>query len=256
MHKVKFFLKSFCVDLLLFLTFFGIGYFLKTTLAQFFVQVNTYQSQIQALEPGLANQSREALLSLDPLVGDFHSLVLKTFLLVLVAFPLVLYLLFVLTNTFLVSKKFSWKYYGKAFVFGIPLLVLFYLAMNSFFESFGNLLYSGSALRLFVLYILSFSLLSYIWYSLVAILAVHSLKEWKLVYKKFFPLYFVFLAFFATYLFLLLFVVYFVVSVLVGSFFGNDLWVYLTLFLAFLALLELFRLGYAVLLKKYLADSS
>ncbi len=247
----KSYLKSFFVDFLLFSALFGLGYSLKSFLTDFFAQVSTYQTQIQTLEPGLANQSTEALYALDPLVGDFHTTVLKAFIIALIVLPFIVYFLFVLSNSFLLAHKHTWSYYWKSFVLGLPLLFFVYLFMDKFFEAFGNFLYSSNAFFAFVAYVLLFSLLSYSWYTLVGIIPRKSLKDWKLLYKKFFPLYFVFLLFFLVYLFLLFFLVYFVVSVFVGSFFGNDLWFYFALFIGLLIVLEGCRLWYSSLLQKY-----
>ncbi len=244
------FFRMYFVSFLFFAFLFALGFFMKQSLGSFFTDVARYQTEIQALEPGLANQSTEALLSLDPLVGDFHGLVLRTFLVTLILFPFVVYFLFVLSESYLISQKSSWKYYGKAFVLGFPLLFLFYFTMNSFFTAFGNILTSRNALLLFLGYILLFSFLSYVWYTLTALLASNSLKKWKISYTKFFPLYFIFLLFFLLYLFLLFFLLYFVVSFITGSFFGNDLFFSFAFFLFLLVPLAFLRLWLVSFFKK------
>ena len=168
--------------------------------------MEVYQTQIQALEPGLANQSTEALLALDPLVGDFQSSVVKAFLLFLILSPLFVYFLVSFTESFLIAEKWrGWEYYGSSFLLGIPVLLLFYLTMNSLFEGFGNSFLSWKALVLFFGYFLLFSFLTYAWYVGVALLLKKSLKGWKIIYKKMFPLYFVFLPFFFMYFILFIF---------------------------------------------------
>ena len=247
MKIIKNFFRVYTVDVVLFGVLFLLGFLVKSSLGDFFLQVENYQTEIQALEAGLANQSTEALLSLDPLVGDFHSLVLKAFLLTLVVVPLVSYVLLTFVQYLQVQKTFSFRKYGRAFLLGLPLLLFFFLAMSSFFEAFGNLLYSQSALFLFLLYLVGFSLLGYIWYILVSL----EKFSWRIIYTRFFPLYFVFLLFFLVYLFLLLFLVYILVAFMTGSFLGNALWISLVSFFFLIGILELCRLLFAFLLRKY-----
>ena len=68
MKKYSFIQSSF-VSLLLFFLLFSLGFFVKDYIGDFFSSVDRYQAEIQSLESGLANQSTEALLALDPLVG-------------------------------------------------------------------------------------------------------------------------------------------------------------------------------------------
>src|SRR3989339_137379 len=222
MKKYSFIQSSF-VSLLLFFLLFSLGFFVKDYIGDFFSSVDRYQAEIQSLESGLANQSTEALLALDPLVGDFQSSVVKAFLLFIILSPFLVYL-----------------------------LLFFYLTMNSLFESFANSFMSWKALILFIVYLLIYSLLSYAWYVCVSLLAYNSLKKWRVIYKKLFPLYFLFLPFFVMYLFLFGYLVYFLVSIMVGSFFGNDFLVFFGIFLFFLFLLAGFRLLFVYFLYKYL----
>lgn len=250
--KKRFFIQC-IITLLLFVLLFFLGYYVKSYVGDFFASVDSYQTQIQLLESGLANQSTEALLALDPLVGDFQSSVVKAFLLFLVLSPLFVYLLVAFTESFLIGKKWKgWKYYGYSLLIGIPLLFLFYFSMNSLFESFANSFTSWKALLFFLMYLFVYSLLCYSWYVCVALLAEISLRKWRMLYRKIFPLYFFFLPFFLMYLFLFGYLVYFLVSVMVGSFLGDDFFFFLGIFFFFLLLLSLSRMFFLHFLHKYL----
>ncbi|HIH59565.1 MAG TPA: hypothetical protein HA294_06195 [Nanoarchaeota archaeon] len=252
MKKYSFIQSSF-VSLLLFFLLFSLGFFVKDYIGDFFSSVDRYQAEIQSLESGLANQSTEALLALDPLVGDFQSSVVKAFLLFIILSPFLVYLLLSLCESFLIGEKWrGWDYYGYSFLIGLPLLLFFYLTMNSLFESFANSFMSWKALLLFLLYLFVYSFLSYAWYVCVSLFAYSSLKKWKVIYTNFFPLYFLFIPFFVMYLFLFGYLVYFLVSVMVGSFFGNDFWIFFAFFVFFVFLLTLFRLLFVYFLHKYL----
>lgn len=251
-------LKSFLVTILLFSLLFGIGYFTKSSIGDFFVQVDSYQAQIEALEPGLANQSREALIAFEPLVGNFQNSVVFAFVLLLLIAPLLTYLFVSLAESFILhlGKKKSLKYFGKSLLLGLPLLLFFYLFMESFFQSFGNLFFDRSALFLFLLYLFLFSLLSYAWYVCVAVLAHGMFRKWKLLYKKFFPLYFLFVPFFLLYLLLFGYLLYILVSVMVESFVGNDLLFHSGIFLVLLAILQLLRALFLLFFYKILSKVS
>ena len=246
-------IKYFFLTLILFSLLFGMGYFTKSYIGDFFVQVENYQAQIQELEPGLANQSREALLAFEPIVGELQNSVVLTFVLLLILVPLLVYVLISLCEALILSLglKKSWKYFGKALLLGLPLLLFFYLFMESFFESFGNLFFDRDALLFFCLYLFVFSLLSYAWYSCVVALAQGYFRKWKIIYRKFFPLYFLFLPFFLLYLLLFGYLLYILVSVMVDSFYGNDLLFYLGLFLVLLMVLQGLRALFVSVLKRY-----
>lgn len=253
MKRIFSFLWTYLVDVVFFAILFGIGFYMKHVLTGFFQTVGEYQSNIQALQPGLANQSSSALLAVDPLITHFHNLVLKTFVLAMVVAPLCVYMLFVLNNSFLLSRKKQrhWKYFGIAFLLGLPLLGIFYLLMDTFFQSFGNVLYSSSALWMFIALLTLFFLLSYCWYTLVAFRAYGRFKNLRVLYKKAYVLLPVFLLFYVIHLFLLFFLVYIVVAIFTGSFLANQLWISLLLFLILLLFLEAARLWYSVLIEKY-----
>ena len=252
MRLFKSFLRMYMIDIILFSILFGLGYYVKNSVTTFFQTVGEYQANITALQPGFANQSSSALLAAQPLITDFHSLVVNTFILALVIGPFLAYVLFVLGNSYLLSrpKNRAWKYFGISFLLGLPLLILFYSTMDIFFQSFGNFMYSQSALILFIVLLLAFFLFSYCWYTLVARGAHGNFKDYSLLYKKLFPLFFVFLLFYVIHLFLLFFLVYILVAVMTDSFLGSQLWTSLGIFLIVLVFLELARLWYLILLEK------
>ena len=254
MKRLSSFFRMYVVDLILFIILFALGFYVKTFLAEFFQSVGEYQVSITALQAGLANQSTSALLAVDPLIGDLHTLVLKTFILALFVVPFLAYVLLVLSNAYLLShaKKRRGKYFGLALLLGIPLLVLFYSTMDIFFQSFGNFLYSQSALILFLVLFFIFFLLSYCWYTIVAVRAYGSFAYSSVFYKKFFPLFFVFLLFYLLYLFLFFFLLYILIAVMTESFFVSQLGYSLVLFALLVVPLELVRIWYGTLLEKVL----
>lgn len=236
------FLKQYLVSILLFMMLFLLGFYVKSYVGDFFSSIDTYQTEIQALEPGLANQSTEALLALDPLVGDFESAVLKAFLIFLVITPLLVYLFVNFAEAYFIAEKWkSFRYQLYAFLLGLPILLVFYFLMNNIFESFANSFMSWKALVFFILYLVLISLLCYVWYCLVYLLRINALKKWKLFYKKAGILYFLFLPFYIIYLFLFGYLVYFLVSIMTKSFLGGDFWIYLIIFLTLLLFLTISR---------------
>ena len=183
----KSFWKTYCIDILLFLGLFVLGAYAKTKVATFFSMIQTYQSQIQQLEPGLANQSTTALLQMEVVVNQFSHQVKLTYLLMVILVPLLTYLLFTITqsiNVSIILKKVEPKFIFKSVLLGTPFLLLFYVLENTFVRSFAFFLDTMKDLTLFISIILLIFILMYVWYSLVIGYLIHEDLLFKQLYKK------------------------------------------------------------------------
>jgi hypothetical protein len=241
---MKKFLKIYFLDVILLVLLFLLGVFVKLRIGNFFTQVNSYQLQIQALESGLANQSTEALVQLQPIVNNFNSLVIWVYIFMILVVPLIVYFLFWATqalNVCIIKNKFTFKYFWKSFLFGLPFLIMFLLAISYFLEVMFNALTSWSSLGYLVLFTILFVLMSYAWFTGLVLLESHSLK---VLYKKFFLNVWKFL--------ILLFLVFviFIVELLMlfryltSSFVGLDWLSYIILILIVLVGIEIVKIWY------------
>lgn len=234
-------IKTYLIDLVLLITIFLFGVFAKLRIENFFSNVDVYQAQIQGLETGLANQSTEALLALEPLVKDFNNIVFGAYLFMFVLVPVIIYLLFWVSQTLIISKKFDKKYILKTFLYGIPFIAIFCLMMSSFLEVFFNAIVSWSSMWLFVLYIVVIFLMAYAWFTGLILLHDSSLK---LLYQKFFNNILKFFILFLLVIIILIFEIYAASRYLTESFLGLN-WLYIIIFiLALLVLVEIVKIWY------------
>jgi len=188
----RFFWKTFCIDVLFLILLFATLVFAKQFVGSFFLDVESYQQQIQLLEPGLANQSTEALLALDPLVGDFYTQVLWTYVFMIFVVPIFLGLLFFISqsvNVGILQRTLSWRSVGRGALYGLFVLIIFYIL--------AYLLHFATAdpSILLILSLLLLTLLAYVWYTLVIVSGSHSWRKATIAYKKFvqlFPVFFLF----------------------------------------------------------------
>ena len=113
---MKSFWKTFAIDVFLFTFLFIIGVVVKKKLGLFFQVLDGYQAQAMLLEPGLSNQSLDALVQFEQVVGKMDSLVTTTLILVMILVPLLLYLVLTLSQSLeisfirgIVEKKYLFK---------------------------------------------------------------------------------------------------------------------------------------------------
>lgn len=232
------FWKTFTVDVFLFVLLFLLGWYTKRNLETFFSRIGEYQAQIQAIEPGLENQTTEALLVLEPILREFQSLTLWVFVLFVILLPFLLYLLLALSqslNLTILQGNVSLRSIGKMVVRGMPILGLFYVFLFLYLQSVTGIV-------LTVIFLLLFLLFSYIWYT-GAIIPGMPLRK-LLATKIFFSLVPGFLVIVTLFLFLLSLDTLFLFRFLTSSFFGTA-WVgTLGVFLLFLGFLQALRAWY------------
>ncbi|MBI5797469.1 hypothetical protein HZA98_01030 [Candidatus Woesearchaeota archaeon] len=235
----KLFLRVFSIDLLLFSLLAFIGYFSKKWVANFFVRVQDFQTQAQALQSGLANKSSEALFQFEPLLQQMESMARFVYYYTLYLLPLIVILLFSIAVYVQFSRKFSWKMLGRIFIFDIPFLVFFYFIESPFFDSVAVL---GKD---FFMYSILLLLAFYVWHTGILLLLKEEQKKYRVLYAQFLPLFLRFVLFIIFFALSLILAGYFVLKIYTASFLGLE-WISVLL-LIFLSLLlaEFFRLWYA-----------
>jgi hypothetical protein len=222
------FWKTLLVDSAVMLFLFGVFLYTKRTLAAFFILVESYEVELQALESGLENQSTAALLEFEKIIGGFDSLVSTTLILLLIILPVVLYLVLVLSqslNVGLLQKKTSFKYLGKAVLVGLPFLVIFFLILESVVESIGDLFTSSDTVVLAVVYGFVLLLMAYSWFVAIVLLSLQKLRSgFAVLYKRMHVLFPLFLLYVLLYVLGLALIGWLVIRQYTNSFYGYS-WV-------------------------------
>lgn len=202
---MKSFWKTLAVDIVLLGFLFVTGVVVKTKLALFFHVLDDYQAQAMLLESGLSNQSMDALVQFEQVVGRMDSLVTATLFIVVIVVPLLLYLSIVLSQSLQISflrGVVEKKYFLKTFLLGLPILIFVLLAGDWMLNSFTELLTSTSAMYLALFFAIVIFVVGYLWYVFALILYGGTLrKHFSLVYKKLhvlFPLFLLYLFFYFT----------------------------------------------------------
>ena len=192
------FLRTFVVDVLLFVLLLIIGTQAKIRVAQFLLSFDTYKAQIQALEPALANQSTAALSTLEPMVAQLSGVVTIMYYVIVYVLPAVLFLLLALSQTLSLSLV-SGKVKGKNFLFGIllmlPFLLLFYLLENFVAAQLVGIGGATWSLTWFIVTLILVFIAAYIWYTVLVQRVVAGKVDVSLLYQKFvrlFPVFFLF----------------------------------------------------------------
>jgi hypothetical protein len=237
--------KTLVVDVGALVLLFLFGLYAKSRVAHFFEVVPQYEAQVQILEPGIADQSLEALLQFESVVGQFNQTVRLTYLFMVFIVPLVVFLLFSVSQSvnigLLRKKKFDYMKVVKGFSLSLPLLVLFLLLESKFVSGFAFFAEKTSALVWFVGIILLFIFLSYVWSILVIQVFSNQKIHFKGIFKKFYSIYPLYILFCLGYSFVLLLVGFSLVRVLTSSFVASELISILVLGGAFLVGLQYFR---------------
>lgn len=215
----------------------------KLKLESFFVVFEGYQTQLQAIEPELANQTLTGILEFEIIMDQVNALVTNTYIFVVFLIPLVLYVLFCLTQSYtfaiILNKKYDVKYFIRFLLYGVPFLVLLFFLFNYFFESFSTFLYSSSSFILMAVLFLLILIVFFIWFYVVKY--VFKFKGFLLHLKKSVVSYFI-MVLFALIVLIILGILY--VRFLTDSFYGM-MWLPTILALVlFLVLAEFFRVKF------------
>ena len=245
---VKSFWKTYLVDIVM-LTLLGIfGVLAKEFVSNFFSLVEAYQTEIQVLEPELAEQSVTALVTLETMLADLNTLVWFTTFFILVLVPFIVYLLFSFSQALDVAflkGKVKWKFLLGSLGLGLPFLLVFIFFLDHIGQELGMMLMSWSSFGWSITYLIFIFLAMYVWYTMVCLYSRKKLKsKWKILYKKSYRLLPVFLLFVISFIVPVLVVVYLGLRYVTESFYGYG-WVWLVgLFLLFLALVQVLRVVY------------
>lgn len=256
--KFKTFWKSYVTDIALLVLTFLLGFYAKGYIANFFTHVDSFEEKFLLLEPGLANQSTSALLQAEGVVNEFSMLVYFTFIFMLVVVPAVLYLLLVISQSLdvaFIKNKLSFKFLWKSVVLGVPLLVLFLIIEGSLTYTFSTFLDSFGSLFFAFFYLLVLILMGYVWYVLAVQLydkKKFKMLNYKMLYQKFYPLFFVFGIFFLLFFIILGIVGFTLVRFFTDSFLGNSWVVLVIMVLILLAIVQIVRIRFVKLVSKYI----
>ncbi len=241
---IKFFWKTYLVDVLLLVSLFLVGVFTKLKLADFFTKVEVYKEQIQVLEPELANQSAAALTTFEPLIADFSRSVWLAYVAVVFLIPFVVYLLLSLSQAVdigFVYGKLRWKHVGKAVLFGFPLLAVFYAVENFVASSFVGFLDSYTGLVLFFLSLLLLVFMAYLWYVVASLVALEKRIHLRNVFRGFPSLFPRFILLGVTFFVMFSVLAFFGVRYITDSFVGLSWLWYTIILLLMLALVQYLR---------------
>ncbi len=229
-------IKTYCVDVITLILVFILGVFSKNFIESFFEKVDVFESQVGELGPELANQSMSAFASVEGLIQDFNVLVWFAFVFMIFVVPALLYLLFSVSqslNFALIKNKVTKKYILKSVIYGLPLLLLFFVLEGQIISGIVDFMTSGYSLLLLLFYLILVFLMVYTWFVIVVLLLKSKKINLKFLYKKAYKLLPVFMVFGIFYFLSLNLVGYGVVSFVTDSFSRNE-GLYLGLFVLIL----------------------
>lgn len=171
MFKKNFWKYLIADSIFLTLTFFLLVY-AKHKVENFFILFENYQAELEIIEPELANKTIEGLLGFEQIMDGLNASVTSTYLFILVIVPIIIYLLFALTQSFNLSlaidKKFNLKYFLKFLLYGIPFFGVLYLLMDFFFRYLSSFVYeSGYSIIGMTAFILLIFVEFFVWMSFV-----------------------------------------------------------------------------------------
>ena len=240
--------KTYLVDTVLLFLLGVFGVFAKTFVSNFFSLVESYQAEIEVLEPELAEQSVTALVALEGLVSDLNYVVWFTTFFILILVPTVVYFLSSFSqalNISFIKGKVRWKFLLGSVGLGLPFLLIFIFFLDHIGEELASSFTSWSSFGWTGAYLVFFVLALYVWYTLVCLYRRKKLKEkWKVVYKKSYRLLPIFLLFLVSFLVPIGLVIWLSLRYVTESFYGYG-WVWqVVLFLLSLAFVQILRFVY------------
>ena len=222
----KWFWKTLAIDIFLLAFLFVIGVFIKRKLVVFFQLIDGYQGQALLLESGLANQSLDALVQFEHLIGEMNSLVYLTLFLVAIIVPIFVYLVITFSQSLQISfihGMIHKKYLLKTFLLGLPMLVLLFFSGDIIVGSLGEMFTSTNALYMSIILVFLFVLLAYMWYVFACVLYAGRVRDhFSVLYKKFYIIFPLFLAYVIVYFFLFALVAWVAIRYLTESFVGSE----------------------------------
>jgi hypothetical protein len=126
----------------------------KQRVENFFILFETYQAQLEIIEPELMNQTLTGLLEFEGIINEVSALVNHTYIFVVFLVPLVIYLLFCLSQSYnfslAMNKKFKLFNLLKFFLLGLPFFVVLLFLFDFMFDYLGVFLYSWEYMVYFV----------------------------------------------------------------------------------------------------------
>jgi len=169
------FKKNFWKYLLVDLGFLGIVFFLmiyaKTRVEQFFIRFESFQVQVEAIESEIANQTIVGLMRMEQIADQVNALVTNTYVFIIFVVPLVIYLLFCLSQSYnfslAMNKKFNLKYLLKFILFGIPFFVLLFILADFMFQYLAVFLYDWKYMVFMLIFLILILIVFYFWFYIV-----------------------------------------------------------------------------------------
>ncbi|MFH1971888.1 MAG: hypothetical protein ABIJ18_00235 [archaeon] len=166
------FIKKLWKYLLVDVSFLTIIFFLmvyaKSKVEMFFILFEGYQAQLEAIEPELMNRTIEGLLQFEQIQAQVNASVTNTYIFVIFLVPLLIYLLFALSQSLnfslAMNKKFKFMYFLKFVLFGLPFLVALFFLFNLLFQFFSVFLYDWRYMTYTGLSLLGIIVLFYFWF--------------------------------------------------------------------------------------------
>jgi len=172
--------KYLLVDSIFLTIVFFLMVYAKKKVENFFILFETYQAQLEAIEPELMNQTVQGLLQFEQLADKVNASVTNTYILIIFLVPLLIYLLFALSQSLNFSvakdKKFSVIYFLKFVLFGLPFLVMLFFLFNLFFQFFSSFLYDWRYMIYTVLLLLGIVIVFYFWFFIMKNVIDHKFK--------------------------------------------------------------------------------
>ena len=166
----KNFWKFLLVDLGFLTLIFFLMVYAKRKVENFFLLFESYQVQMESIEPELMNQTLEGLLQFEVVANELNALVSETYMFVVFLVPITIYLLFCLSQSFnlslILKKKFNPKFFLKFLILGLPFFVIILFLFDYMFKYIGYFLYSWEYAIYFVLFFIGILLVLYLWFYL------------------------------------------------------------------------------------------
>jgi len=139
----------------------------KQRVENFFILFETFQAQLEVIEPEVMNQTLTGLLEFESIINEVSALVNQTYIFVVFLIPLVIYLLFCLSQSFnltlAMNKKFNFFKFLKFFLLGLPFFVVLLFLFDFMFDYLGVFLYSWEYMIYFILLFVLILLVLHAW---------------------------------------------------------------------------------------------
>ena len=161
----------------------------KGKVETFFILFEGYQVQLEAIEPELLNQTVTGLLQFEQIADQLNALVTNTYIFIVFLVPLLIFLVFCLSQSYNFSlgmnKKYNWKRLVRFLLLGISFVVILFFLFSLFFDNFAYFLYSWNYLLITLLLGLLIVVVFYVWFYLfVNKIRLRSFKEMFFALKK------------------------------------------------------------------------